>query len=212
MTRAVALLLVATALLAGCGTTEERTLRYGVIGDSYSNGEGVGPDAAWPVLLADRLDVELVANPAVSGWTTQDALRSELPALEAARPDVATVLIGTNDLVRRVPRATFRQRLRRLYAEVARIVGGPRDVVAVTIPDFSLKPAADAFPGARVEIRAFNAIVREEARRAGIAVAELTAPSRAAGAATPDGLHPGAPELEAWTDAIEPVAREAWDL
>lgn len=216
------LALLALVLVAGCGggdeavvgtTTAERELglRYGVIGDSLSNGEGVGADQAWPALLAERLDLDLVANPAISGWTTLDALRAEIPALEAAQPEVATVLIGANDLAGNVAPRVFRARLRRIYDQVARIVGDPGDVLAVTIPDFSLKPIGKTFATSQT-IAAFNAIVRQEAQRAGIPVADVVPPSRAAGSASADGLHPLEAELDAWTDVIEPVAREAWGL
>lgn len=219
------LLLLALVLVAGCGgngdvrqtTTPVETadpepgLRYGVIGDSLSNGEGIGADAAWPVLLAERLNLDLVTNPAISGWTTLDALRAEVPALEAAQPEVATVLIGANDLAADVPPRVFRSRLRRIYAAVARIVGDPGDVVAVTIPDFSIKPIGETFANSET-IDAYNDVVREEAQRAGIPVADVVPPSRAAGAASADGLHPLEEELAAWTDVIEPVAREAWGL
>ena len=220
MRRAGALLLLLGALVAGCGddvtgetapAERELGLRYGVIGDSLSNGEGVGSDRAWPVMLAERLNLDLVTNPAISGWTTLDALRAEVPALEAARPEVATVLIGANDLAARVPARVFRARLRRIYERVVKIVGRPGDVVAVTLPDFSLKPAGEAF-ATPASIGAFNEIIRDEARRAGIPVADVTAPSREAGSASADGLHPLEAELAAWTDVIAPIARDAWGL
>ena len=208
-------------MLAGCGgggdepatAPEPSSLRYGVIGDSYSNGEGVGIERAWPALLAERLGLDLVINPAVSGWTTEQALAEELPAFERARPEVATLLIGTNDLVQRVPLPTFRARYRKLLAAMVRIVGGPERVVSVTTPDFSRKPAGRSFgePAALSRaIRQVNAIVRAESAAQDVVVADVFAVSRRPTDPSPDGLHPSLRELEAWTDAIEPVARRAW--
>ena len=212
--------LLAAAVLAGCGGEDREemppaaeALRYGVIGDSYSNGEGLGPEQAWPVALAERLGAELVVNPAVSGWTAEQAIAEELPQLEAADPDVATVLIGANDLVQGVPAPTFRQRFRRLLAATVRIVGGTDRVVAVTVPDFSVKPYGQRFadPAAvSAAIRERNAIIRAESARQDVAVADVFAVSRRPADPSPDGLHPSAGELRAWTDAIEPVARRAW--
>lgn len=208
--------------LAGCGSagndgpaTEpvSTQLRYGVIGDSYSNGEGLGPDRAWPALLARRMSLDLVINPAVSGWTTEQALAEELPAFARARPEVATLLIGTNDLVSRVPLPTFRARYRKLLAAMVRIVGGPERVVSVTTPDFTRKPAGRSFGDPALlsrAIRQVNAIIRAESAAQDVAVADVFAVSRRPADPSPDGLHPSPRELEAWTDAIEPVARRAW--
>ncbi|PYL27868.1 MAG: hypothetical protein DMF45_10940 [Verrucomicrobia bacterium] len=59
-------------------------IRYAVIGDSYSCGEGAKPSESWPALLtqnlkAQGLDADLVSNPSVTGWTTKDAIDKESP-------------------------------------------------------------------------------------------------------------------------------------
>ncbi|MCW2991542.1 MAG: Lipolytic enzyme [Solirubrobacterales bacterium] len=188
-------------------------LRYGVIGDSYSNGEGVGIERSWPALLARRLHLHLVVNPAVSGWTSEQALAEELPAFERARPQVATLLIGVNDLVRGATLHELRGHFRELLAKMVRIVGGARRVVVVTVPDFSVKPAGASFGDAAAisrALRRLNRAVRAEAAAQHVAVADIFAVSRRPTDPSPDGLHPSARELEAWTDAIAPVARRQW--
>ena len=58
---------------------QKDTLRYIPIGDSYTIGEGVTEAERWPNLLAvhmtaSGMPTEIIANPARTGWTTQDAL------------------------------------------------------------------------------------------------------------------------------------------
>src|SRR4249920_2550462 len=91
-------------------------IRYAVVGDSYSIGEGATEKESWPALLAIHLTragrpVELVSNPARTGWTVQDAIERELPLFRAAKPDFGTLMIGVNDWVQGVDAATFRARL-----------------------------------------------------------------------------------------------------
>jgi lysophospholipase L1-like esterase len=200
-----ALLLCGSLLVAGCGGGDApERLRYAVIGDSYSNGEGLTPEQAWPVTLAGRLDVELVLNPAVSGYTTADAIATELQPFLDADPDVATLMLGANDSFQSRPLAEFRRNLRRLLAAMTRTA----KVVVVTVPDYTRKPAgADSDPAA---IPRFNAVIRAEADRAGAPVADVYPVSQVATDPSPDGLHPGAGELDAWLEVIEPVARAAW--
>jgi lysophospholipase L1-like esterase len=73
--------------------------RYVALGDSYTIGEGVVPDDCWPHQLVARLetagvDIDLVARPAVTGWTTAQLIEHGLPVLERNQPTFVTVLIG----------------------------------------------------------------------------------------------------------------------
>lgn len=197
-------------------------LRYVAIGDSYSNGEGLTAGEAWPQKLAAALQtagprVSLVLNAARSGWTSEQALAVELPEARAARPDVATVLIGANDAFQDVPVAVFAERLRGLLAGLATMVGDPGRVVVVTIPDYSVAPAVARTPqgqAAGARLAAFNRVVVDEARRARMPLADITALSREMGSdpalVLADGLHPSAVELERWAERIAVVARRAW--
>src|SRR6476620_5606891 len=97
--RLIAAILAATIMMItnaeqAHAADEGKTLRYAVVGDSYSIGEGATARESWPALLTRHLTtsvrpVELVSNPARTGWTTQDAIGRELPAFRAAKPDFA---------------------------------------------------------------------------------------------------------------------------
>src|SRR5260370_42014915 len=96
---------------------EREGIRYAVIGDSYSCGEGATPKESWPELLTQHLNaqglhVDLVSNPSVTGWTTKDAIDRELPKFINSNPNFATLLIGVNECVQSVDDSTFRNRFR----------------------------------------------------------------------------------------------------
>src|SRR5437868_3392847 len=86
---------------------EKADIRYVAIGDSYTIGEGAEPREAWPVLLtkhlqANGIDIDLVANPSRTGWTTLNAIDRELPVFVQEKPTFATLMIGVNDWVQGV--------------------------------------------------------------------------------------------------------------
>src|SRR5438045_9674263 len=114
MIRVVGLLLFLSSIAVAQPKTEK--VRYAVIGDSYSCGEGAKPSESWPALLTQHLksqgvDVDLVSNPSVTGWTTKDAIDKELPKFVNAKPNFATLLIGVNDWVQNVDVKSFRTRM-----------------------------------------------------------------------------------------------------
>ena len=80
-------------------------LRYLALGDSYTIGTGASSDAHnYPSILAKRLSEATgtrvdVTNPAVNGFTTQDLIDHELGFVSRLKPQLATILIGVNDLV-----------------------------------------------------------------------------------------------------------------
>jgi hypothetical protein len=105
-----------------------KTLRYAVIGDSYSIGEGATVRESWPALLTRHLTmsvrpVELVSNPARTGWTTQGCNRREF----APFPCGQTGLRDTHDRSKRLgaaggPSLTFRRRLGHLLDEMLKVL------------------------------------------------------------------------------------------
>src|SRR5437899_6279750 len=94
--------------------TDQQRIRYVAIGDSYSIGEGASPNESWPALLTRHLNekglhVDLVANPSVTGWTTQQAIDRELPIVLKEKPNFSTLQIGVNDWVQDVDAEKFRK-------------------------------------------------------------------------------------------------------
>jgi lysophospholipase L1-like esterase len=75
---------------------------------------------------------------------------------------------------------------------------------------FRVTEAVEAEAAVSRALRALNRMERAEAARQHVAVADIFTVSREPTDPSPDGLHPSARELEAWTDAIEPVARRVW--
>ena len=89
-----------------------RPLRLVALGDSTSCGEGVGVrvplQCTWPALLAVALRAEHVSF-ARPGARVRDVLAEQLPPARVERPDVVTVLIGLNDVLRSASCPTGRE-------------------------------------------------------------------------------------------------------
>ncbi|SDH40570.1 arylesterase [Propionivibrio dicarboxylicus] len=86
-----------------------------VFGDSLSAGYGIRQEAAWPSLLAKRLQEKhpdyTVVNASISGETSSGG-RSRLPAaLERHGPAIVIIALGSNDGLRGLPLATLRDNL-----------------------------------------------------------------------------------------------------
>jgi len=215
--------LTATILIATASALfgqPQTPIRYAVIGDSYSSGEGASPEESWPALLARHLrasglDIALVANPSRTGWTTRDAIDSELPAFIKAKPDFATLQIGVNDWVQGVDAATFQKNLVFLLDQMLAALPDKTRLLVVTIPDFSVTPAGASFGGGRdisTGLAGFNAIILNEAKKRGLKVVDVFEVSRHmrddTGLIAEDGLHPSAKEYAAWEKLIFPTARK----
>jgi lysophospholipase L1-like esterase len=211
---------VALLIGAACTVTAEPTpssmgARYVALGDSYTIGTAVSSTDSWPSQLVARLGgrLELVANLGVNGYSTDDLIAAELPAVDDLDPEFVTLQIGVNDVVRGVPQATYAANIELILdALVGRLA--PTRILALATPDYTLTPAGSAFgnPAQQsAEIARFNDVLRSAAEARGIAfVADIYEISRRA-AADPslvagDGLHPSGAQYALWVDAILPVA------
>ena len=199
---------------------QKEKIRYAVIGDSYSCGEGAKPTESWPSLLtqhlkAQGLDVELVSNPSVTGWTAKDAIDKELPKFVNSDPNFATLLIGVNDWVQGVDELSFRNRLSYLLDSMLAVLPNKKRLLVVTIPDFGVTPTGHKYARGRnihEGIVGFNKIVSEEAHKRGLQVVDIFPISKKMGEdrslVAKDGLHPTAKAYAEWEKLIFPAALE----
>jgi lysophospholipase L1-like esterase len=197
---------------------EGKPIRYVAIGDSYTIGEGASPNESWPALLTRHLNehglpVELVANPSVTGWTSQQAIDRELPIFLKEKPNFGTLLIGVNDWVQGVAPDTFRKNFTLLVDQMLGVVLEKNRLLIVTIPDFGVTPTGPKYARGRnisEGIASFNKIISEEASKRDLQVIDIFELSKKMGSdrslVAADGLHPSAREYAKWEEIIFPAA------
>jgi lysophospholipase L1-like esterase len=202
------------------GDRGKEKIRYVALGDSYTIGEGASPSESWPAVMTRHLksagvDVDLVANPSVTGWTTQDVIERELPIFLKEKPNFGTLLIGVNDWVQGVDEKTFRQRFTFIIDEMLKVLGNKDRLLVVTIPDFGVTPTGAQYARGRnisEGIASFNKIIVGESKKRGLRVVDIFELSKKMGTdhslVAADGLHPSAKEYAEWEKVIFPVAFE----
>lgn len=214
------LLFVLCASLLGSSHARVSTIQYAAIGDSYTICEGMVEQNRWPNMLTQHLksegyDIELVANPSVTGYTTQDLIDKELPVFEALKPNFATLCIGVNDWVQGVGEIHYRNNLTYILEFMLVRLPGPNRLIVITIPDFGITPSGPKYAKGRdisAGLAGFNKIVVEEATARGLAVVDIFESSKKM-ATNPDmvwddGLHPSAKMYREWEEMILGVARQ----
>ena len=191
-------------------------LRYVALGDSYTIGTAVREEERWPNQLVVALDgaLELVANPAVNGYTSADVIRDELPVFARSEAGFASLLIGVNDVVQGVPEATYAANVATILDALAERLPAAR-IVCVATPDYTLTPQGADYgePDERRRgIERVNALLVRACRERGIAFVPETFAisarvSRDPTLVAPDGLHPSGAQYALWSRAIAPVVR-----
>ncbi len=197
---------------------KDATIRYVALGDSYTIGEGAGQENSWPALLTGHLKqegipIDLVAQLAQTGWTTQNLIDLYLPVFEASQPRFATLLIGVNDWVQGIDSETFRSHVKLLLSRMQEILPQKDHLLVINIPDFSVTPYGHNYSLGRdisSGISEFNAIILEEAAALGLKVVDIFAISQQMGQdarlVSSDGLHPSPEEYAIWERIIYPEA------
>jgi lysophospholipase L1-like esterase len=203
---------------------QARASRFLALGDSYTVGEGVARDDAWPWQLARRLRAEQVAveDPLVIARTGRTCgellcgLRATLPSLEATAPyDLVTLLVGVNDQYRGRTPVQSRPHFDALLEEALRLAGDEAGrLVVVSVPDWSTTPFARDRDRAAIAaaIDELNQVQRRLALDAGASWVDVTGIGRDRGTEddflAPDGLHLSARAYGLWVEQILPVTRQ----
>ena len=193
-------------------------LRYVSLGDSYTYGQGAKSGQSYPEVLTRNLNdngikVDLVANPAVSGYTTQDLIDNELTVCKNSKPDFVTLLIGVNDWVRGVDSATYHKNLDYIIDYVENVISDKSKLLLITIPDFGATPNGPIYSeGRNIEegITTFNNIIKHEAKNRNLQVVDIFPVSmnmkKDLSLVSADGLHPSTEGYATWEKLIYPVA------
>jgi lysophospholipase L1-like esterase len=165
--------------------------RYVAIGDSTVEGlddpDGRGGYRGWANRLAERIASQqgrlLYANLGVRGRTTRQVREEQLAPALAMRPDLSTVVAGTNDVLSR--RFNPRGFGEDLYAIQSALVDQGAAVVTFTLPDLT-----PVMPFARVlgsRVLRMNEAIRDACLRSGAILCDLAA-------------HPVASDPRVWSD------------
>lgn len=185
-----------------------RVLRVAVLGDSMAAGYGVEePEQTLAGQLALRLSAATrrpvaVRNVAAVGARSRD-LRAQLNSLDAARPDVAVIVVGANDVTHQSSRT---EAVRHLVLAVHRLRAAGTEVVVGTCPDVGTVPwlaeplRSVASRRARQLARAQTvAVLRAGGRTASLGELRLRF-QREQGMFGPDRFHPSATGYAAAAD------------
>lgn len=199
--------------------TNRQKIKYIPIGDSYTIGLGVKEQDRWPNMMVAHLkeqgiDIELVKNPAVSGYTVSDAIQYELPVVQVERADFVTVFVGANDNFRQGNAKDYQQELSTLLDQVQKTITDSKRVLVITIPDYTASSVASSYGSTKTYqdlIKEYNKVIKIEADKRGLKVADIFPISQTMTTQDfyiSDGLHPSKKGYEAWEKVIYRVALE----
>jgi lysophospholipase L1-like esterase len=170
-------------------TAGDRVIAFG---DSLIQGVGASPGRDLVSVLSRRLNVPIV-NAGQSGDTTRAALARLDRAVLSRRPRVVLVLIGGNDILRRVPRQEMFENLETIVSRI-RARGAAVVLASVEIGFFT-----------RSDSVAYDALA---ARTSAALVPDILGGVWGRRNLMSDGIHPNDRGYEVMADRIEPVLRD----
>jgi lysophospholipase L1-like esterase len=218
----VTILILPAVLLAEVKNVPgQHQIHYLPLGDSYTIGQGVQADERYPNFLVRKLasrgfKLTIDANPAVSGFTTLDVIDYELRLLENFKPDLVTLMIGTNDWVQGRSAAEYREDLGTILDSISENLAPGGKAVIISPPDFGVAPQGRRFTAGRdsnAGLREFIEVAKEAAMVRSMYFVDIFSLSRQLAAApgmfSADQLHPSGKQYEEWASEILPVVEKA---
>jgi len=206
--RSVALCIPILSLFYVQAANPAQTKRILVLGDSLSEGFGLKPSEAYPILLAKKLrDAGLnfeITNASQTGGTTEGGLE-RLPAHLKRKIDIFILELGINDAFRGLPVDQIQSNLQQIIDKVktrnpeVRLV-----IVGMQLPNSAADDYVSAFGKIFADLASKNRAALVPYLLDGVAGNPLLN--------LPDGIHPNAAGQKILADdvwrVLEPIARE----
>jgi len=195
-------------ILSGSSNGASSTKAILVLGDSLSQGFGLQPSQAYPMLLSRKLRTAgfnfQVTNASAAGGTTEGGL-ARLPAHLKRRVDIFIVELGINDAFRGVPVDQIQSNLQKIIDKVKGRNPRVRVVIAgMQLPNYTADDYVSAFGKMFADLAAKNDAVLVPYLLQNVAGDPSLNLS--------DGIHPNADGQKILAETVwrvlEPVARE----
>src|SRR2546423_15286459 len=160
MRSAIALPLAILSILFAPPASAAETKPILVLGDSLSQGFGLAPNEAYPMLLAKKLRAAglnfRVINASAAGGTTEGGLE-RLPAHLKRKIDIFILELGINDAFRGVPIAQIRNNLQAIIDQVKARNPSVRIIIAgMQLPHYAEDEYVFAFGQIYADLAAKN--------------------------------------------------------
>ncbi|HSV94418.1 MAG TPA: SGNH/GDSL hydrolase family protein [Spirochaetia bacterium] len=191
---------------------------YIPFGDSYTIGLGVVESHRWPNIMVENfakegINIRILNNPAVSGYTVRDMINYELSILKSIKPDFVTIFIGTNDSFAQTDVGIFEHNYKELLDKTQKLLPNPKSIVLITIPDYSKFPALKNNQNVSLSkfISSYNEVITKESIKRGLILVDIYPLSQEMTDEHDfifDGLHPSRAGYMKWERVIFPKVKE----
>lgn len=194
--------------------SQQDSLSFLALGDSYTVGTSEIYKYSWPVQLKEKLQKKkvLLKQPKIiagAGWTTQKLLEQLKKENPTPTFDLVSLLIGVNNQYRNQNITAFQKDFSLLLDESIILAQNDESKVFVlSIPDWSVTPFARFKDKEKIskEIKAYNAIIEKESKEREVLFIDITKSSRDAlfdkSLIATDSLHPSRKLYKAWVKRI----------
>ena len=200
--------------------TDQKSISYLALGDSYTIGEGVEQSGTFPwqtnnLLRKKGWKTEDPLVIAKTGWTTGE-LQMAIDKAEITREfDFVSLLIGVNNQYRGYSLAEYEKEFSKLLSKAIGFAGKePDHVFVLSIPDWGKTPFAEGRDREKIarEIDAFNAANRKITIQMGAHYIDITPETRKVNEfpdlLTSDRLHPSAGAYAQWAEKLAAAVHE----
>lgn len=199
-------------ILNSCSQENEinkSNLKYLALGDSYTIGENIAFEDAYPNQIVRELSlIDSVNVIAKTGWTTNELIDT-LSKSYLDKYDVVSLLIGVNNQFRGYQIDKYVMEFENLLIRAIDYSKNKKNVFVLSIPDYGVTPFGKVRGQEKIykEINSYNDINRVLAEKHNVLYFDITEISRKAENDTSllaeDKLHPSKKMYKMWVDKLK---------
>lgn len=210
----ILLILMISMLKAEAQTISLKTpVKFLALGDSYTIGESVDANSAWPYQLSESLqdkavEVEKTHIIAKTGWRTDDLIHA-IEAFELPNDfNLVSILIGVNNQYQGKVFSQYENELPLLFDLALKHCNNDTSrIFFVSIPDYYYTPfGLTSKEGELIseELASYNAFAKDFVQKMGVPFIDITPISqhRKTDLVAKDDLHPSAYQYSLWVEKI----------